>query len=58
MWPYNQDEMSWLASSRERAAAEQTQRAIAEAWLTRMGLPRQPANDRTLSGIRMVDPRR
>jgi hypothetical protein len=58
MWPYNQDEMSWLALPRERAAAEQTQRAIAEAWLAKMGLPRQPANDPTFSRIRMVDPRR
>lgn len=58
MWPYNQDETRWLASPEERTAAERMQRALAEAWLARMGLPRRPANDVTVHGIGMVDPRR
>ncbi|HET6161785.1 MAG TPA: hypothetical protein VFE34_25820 [Dongiaceae bacterium] len=45
MWPYTQDEVKWLALPAERAAAERTQRAIDQAWMSAVGVLRQPAND-------------
>lgn len=58
MWPYTEDEVTWLARPQERAAAERTQQAIDYAWLREIGLLRQPANDSSAMGMRMVDPRR
>jgi hypothetical protein len=58
MWPYTQDEVRWLALPHERAAAEQTQRAIEFAWMKEIGMLRQPANDSCAVEVRMVDPRR
>jgi hypothetical protein len=45
MWPYTQDEVTWLALPHERAAAERTQRAIEQRWLKEVGVMRLPAND-------------
>lgn len=45
MWPYTQDEVTWLALPLEREAAERTQRAIEQRWMKEVGVPRQPAND-------------
>jgi len=58
MWPYTQDEVTWLALPQERAAAEQAQRAIEFAWMKEIGILRQPANDSSAIAVRMVDPRR
>ena len=58
MWPYTQDEVTWLALPHERAAAERTQRAIDQLWMAKIGVMRQPANDAFPYAIRMVDPRR
>jgi hypothetical protein len=57
MWPYTQDEVTWLALPHERAAAERTQRAIQQAWMAEIGVKRQPANDESAFGMRMVDAR-
>jgi hypothetical protein len=45
MWPYTQDEVTWLALPHERAAAEQTQRIIDQLWMKQVGVLHQPAND-------------
>lgn len=45
MWPYTQDEATWLALPNERAAVERTQRIIDRPWMKQVGVPRQPAND-------------
>jgi hypothetical protein len=45
MWPYTQDEVTWLALPNERAVAERTQRIIDQRWMEQIGLLRQPAND-------------
>jgi hypothetical protein len=45
MWPYTQDEATWLALPHERAAAERAQRIIDQLWMKEIGIPRQPAND-------------
>jgi len=45
MWPYTQDEVTWLALPNERAVAEWTQRTIDQLWMKQIGLLRQPAND-------------
>jgi len=58
MWPYTDDEVRWLALPCERAAAEGTRRAIDQAWMTEIGVMRQPANDEFPFKMRMVDPRR
>jgi len=58
MWPYTQDEVTWLALPEQRAAAEQTQRAIDLAWLKEIGILRRPANDSSAIAVRMIDPRR
>ena len=58
MWPYTQDEVTWLAMPQERAAAERTQRAIEFAWMEEIGILRQPANDTSAIAVRMIDPRR
>ena len=58
MWPYTQDEVTWLALPQERVAADQTQRAIEFAWMKEIGILRQPANDSSATAVRMVDPRR
>jgi hypothetical protein len=58
MWPYTQDEVTWLALPGERAVAERTQRAIDQAWMTEIGITRQPANDAFPFEVRMIDPRR
>jgi len=58
MWPYNQDELTWLALPQERAEAERTRRATERAWMNETGLLRQPANDSSPIALRMVDPRR
>ena len=58
MWPYSQDEVTWLALPQERAAAERTQRAIDYAWMKEVGLLRRPANDSSPTAVRMIDPRR
>ncbi|MEZ5830101.1 MAG: hypothetical protein R3D05_02880 [Dongiaceae bacterium] len=58
MWPYTQDEVTWLALPQERATAEQMQRAIEFAWMKDVGVLRRPANDASAIELRMVDPRR
>ena len=58
MWPYNQDEMTWLAGSREAAASERARRAADRKWLRDMGVTQDPANDEPASAISMIDPRR
>ena len=58
MWPYTQDEMTWLALPQERVEAERTRRAVEQAWMNEIGLLRQPANDCTPNAVRMIDPRR
>jgi hypothetical protein len=58
MWPYTQDEVTWLALPQERAATERTQRAIEFAWLEEIGMLRRPAIDSSAFAVRMVDPRR
>jgi hypothetical protein len=58
MWPYTNDEAKWFALPHERAAAEQTQHAIDQHWMTEIGVVHQPANDALPFEIRMVDPRR
>lgn len=45
MWPYTQEEVTWLALPIEREAAERTQRAIEQRWLKEVGVLRRPAND-------------
>jgi hypothetical protein len=45
MWPYTQDEVTWLALPHERAAMERTQRIIDRHWMKQVGVLRQPAND-------------
>ncbi|WP_119304498.1 hypothetical protein [Dongia deserti] len=45
MWPYTQEEVTWLALPIERAAAERTQRAIEQRWMKEVGVLHQPAND-------------
>jgi hypothetical protein len=45
MWPYTQDEVTWLALPQEREAAERTQRAIDQRWMKEVGVMRHPAND-------------
>jgi hypothetical protein len=45
MWPYTQDEVTWLALPLEREAAARTQRAIEQRWMKEVGVPQQPAND-------------
>jgi hypothetical protein len=57
MWPYSQDEVTWLALPLEREAAERTQQAIDLAWMKEIGILRRPANDSDASPLRMVDPR-
>ncbi|HEX6118163.1 MAG TPA: hypothetical protein VFZ03_01855 [Dongiaceae bacterium] len=57
MWPYTQDEMTWLALPQERRAAASARRAIDRAWLRRVGVP-DPANDEPAARISMIDPRR
>jgi hypothetical protein len=59
MWPYNQDEVTWLALPGEHPAAEQqTPRVIDRAWLVEVGVRHEPANDLSPRGAPMVDPRR
>jgi hypothetical protein len=58
MWPYTQDEMTWLALPQERRAAEPAQRAIDRTWLREIGVRQDPANDEPAAGISMIDPRR
>jgi hypothetical protein len=57
MWPYAQEEVTWLALPQERAAAERTQQAIDYAWMREIGILRQPANDAFTLAWRIVDPR-
>jgi hypothetical protein len=57
MWPYTQDEMTWLALPQERRAATPARRAIDRAWLRRIGV-QDPANDEPAARISMIDPRR
>jgi len=45
MWPYTQDEVTWLALPNERALAERTQRIIEQRWMKQVGVLRLPAND-------------
>jgi hypothetical protein len=45
MWPYTQDEVTWLALPGERAVAERTQRIIEQLWMKQVGVLRRPAND-------------
>jgi hypothetical protein len=45
MWPYTQQEVTWLAMRAEREAAERAQRAIERRWMKEIGVLRQPAND-------------
>ena len=56
MWPYTQDEVTWLAVAREREAAKQTQRAIEQRWLKEVGILQQPANDEPARATRAIDP--
>lgn len=58
MWPYTQDEVKWLALPHERAAADSTQRAIDNAWMTEVGVLRQPANDTSACQARAAEARR
>ena len=58
MWPYTQDEVTWLALPQERATGERSRRASERAWMDEIGLLRQPANDSSPIAVRMVDPRR
>jgi hypothetical protein len=58
MWPYTQDEMKWLALPHERAAADRTQRAIDDAWMTEIGVLRQPANDASACHAQAAETRR
>ena len=58
MWPYTQEEVTWLALPVERAAAERSQRVIDQAWLAEVGVMRRPANDVFPFALRMVDPKR
>jgi hypothetical protein len=45
MWPYTQDEVTWLALPNERVVAERTQRIIDQHWMKQVGILGQPAND-------------
>ena len=45
MWPYTQDEVTWLALPLEREVAQRTERAIEQHWMKEVGVPQQPAND-------------
>ena len=45
MWPYTQDEVTWLALPNERALAARTPRIIDQLWMKQVGVLRQPAND-------------
>ena len=56
MWPYTQDEVTWLASQPEREA-EDIRRAMEQRWLKEIGVAREPANDISSVAVRMVDPR-
>ena len=58
MWPYTQDEVKWLALPHERAAADGTQRAINDAWMTEIGALRQPANDTSARQAQAAEARR
>jgi hypothetical protein len=58
MWPYSQDEMTWLALPQERRAAECSRRASDRMWLRAIGVRQDPANDEPAARISMIDPRR
>ena len=55
MWPYTQDEVTWLALPLERDAAERIQRVIEQRWMKEVGIPRHPANDDSGRDARAAD---
>ncbi len=52
MWPYTQDEATWLARPTEGEEPERIQRAIEQRWLKQIGVSQKPANDEFPRGDR------